>query len=100
MLGISLGGGSSIDTCKVANLYASKPDAEFLDFVNAPIGRGVPITHKLSPLIAIPTTAGTSTETTGVAVFYSQQTQSKTGISLLQILFHLLQSTFIKALKH
>ena len=100
MLGISLGGGSSIDTCKVANLYASKPDAEFLDFVNAPIGRGVPITHKLSPLIAIPTTAGTSSETTGVAVFYSQQTQSKTGISLLQILFHLLQSTFIKALKH
>ena len=41
-----------MDTCKVANLYASKPDADFLDYVNKPIGRGMPITHSLMPLIA------------------------------------------------
>lgn len=69
-----------MDTCKAANLYASNPEADFLDYVNAPIGRGIPITHRLNPLIAIPTTAGTSSETTGVAVFYLKEAQAKTGM--------------------
>ncbi|KAH0491480.1 hypothetical protein TgHK011_002910 [Trichoderma gracile] len=78
---LAVGGGSVMDTAKLMNLYSSYPDADFLDFVNAPLGKGRPIDKPLRPLIAVPTTAGTGSETTGTAIFDLVSKRAKTGVA-------------------
>ncbi|RCI10288.1 hypothetical protein L249_8551 [Ophiocordyceps polyrhachis-furcata BCC 54312] len=78
---LAVGGGSVIDTAKLMNLYTAYPEADFLDFVNAPLGKGRPVDKPLRPLIAIPTTAGTGSETTGTAIFDLVAERAKTGVA-------------------
>jgi len=77
---VSVGGGSVMDTAKAANLYSTFPD-EFLAYVNAPIGKAQPVPGPLKPHIACPTTFGTASECTGIAVFDLLEMTSKTGIA-------------------
>lgn len=77
---ISLGGGSVIDTCKAANLLATYP-APLRTYVNAPLGDARPIPGPLAPHLACPTTCGTGSEVTGIAIFDWLAHETKTGIA-------------------
>jgi hydroxyacid-oxoacid transhydrogenase len=78
---VGLGGGSSIDTAKMINLYTTYPTAEFKDYIAPPTGKGKIVPGPLKPLIVIPTTAGTGSENTPVAVVDLAKEKLKVGIS-------------------
>jgi hydroxyacid-oxoacid transhydrogenase len=77
---VSVGGGSSMDTAKVANLVSTHP-APVMDYVNPPVGEGKKPPSPLKPHLAIPTTSGTGSEATTVAVLDIPDIKVKTGIS-------------------
>jgi hydroxyacid-oxoacid transhydrogenase len=64
---VAVGGGSTMDTTKAANLYSTYP-ADFLDYFAPPVGKAKPVPGPCKPLIAVPTTSGTGSEHTGIAV--------------------------------
>ena len=67
---VALGGGSSLDTAKAVAVLAER-DGPMRDYkVPHQIDTGLPI-------LAIPTTAGTGSEATRVAVITDTQTQEK-----------------------
>lgn len=77
---IAVGGGSSIDTAKAINLLVTN-DGDLLDYVNLPVGRGQAPARPLLPLIAVPTTTGTGSESTTICVLDVVDQHVKTGIS-------------------
>ena len=77
---IGLGGGSAIDTAKLLNLYATYPPQDFFDYIPKPIGKGIIVDKPLKPLIAIPTTSGSGSETTCASVVKIPKLNLKVGI--------------------
>lgn len=77
---VAVGGGSAIDTAKAINLLLTNP-GELMDYVNAPVGAGQAPQRPLLPLIAVPTTTGTGSESTTICVLDVLAQRVKTGIS-------------------
>ncbi|RUO24042.1 alcohol dehydrogenase [Aliidiomarina minuta] len=77
---LAVGGGSAMDIAKVIAVFAgqNKPLLEFFGENNAP-------TRKL-PLITLPTTAGTGSEVTNIAILADTENQIKKGIVSDQLL--------------
>ena len=77
---VAVGGGSTIDTAKAINLLTTN-DGELMDYLNPPVGEGRAPEHPLRPLVAVPTTTGTGSESTTICVLDVLSLQVKTGIS-------------------
>jgi hydroxyacid-oxoacid transhydrogenase len=77
---VAVGGGSSIDTAKAVNLLTTNP-GDLMDYVNAPVGGGRAPELPLKPLVAVPTTTGTGSESTTICVLDVLDQKVKTGIS-------------------
>lgn len=77
---VAVGGGSSIDTAKAVNLLTTNP-GELMDYINRPVGGGRAPVNPLHPLIAVPTTTGTGSESTTICVLDVLALKVKTGIS-------------------
>ncbi|MGH3458854.1 hydroxyacid-oxoacid transhydrogenase [Aeromicrobium sp.] len=77
---VAVGGGSSIDTAKAVNLLVTN-DGDLMDYINAPVGRAQSPTNALLPLVAVPTTTGTGSESTTICVLDVVSQHVKTGIS-------------------
>ncbi|HEY0508952.1 MAG TPA: hydroxyacid-oxoacid transhydrogenase [Blastococcus sp.] len=77
---VAVGGGSSIDTAKAINLMTTNP-GELMDYINKPVGGGKAPVNPLNPLIAVPTTTGTGSESTTICVLDVLSLKVKTGIS-------------------
>ena len=77
---LAVGGGSAIDTAKAVNLLTTN-EGELMDYINAPVGRAQAPVHPLLPLVAVPTTTGTGSESTTICVLDVLSLRVKTGIS-------------------
>ncbi len=77
---VAVGGGSAIDTAKAVDLMLTNP-GELMDYVNRPVGEGRAPSRPLKPLVAVPTTTGTGSESTTICVMDVLALKVKTGIS-------------------
>jgi alcohol dehydrogenase class IV len=77
---VAVGGGSSIDTAKAVALLVTNP-GELMDYINAPVGKARAPQKPLLPLVAVPTTTGTGSESTTICVMDVLSLKVKTGIS-------------------
>lgn len=77
---IGVGGGSSIDVAKTTSIVY-KHGGDIMDYVAPPTGEGKPVPGEGLPTVAVPTTAGTGSETSPVSVISLPDRRLKVGIS-------------------
>lgn len=82
---VSVGGGSVMDTAKAAMIHALYP-ADPLDYFGPPAGGGRPVPGPVLPHLACPTTSGTGSECTSLAVIRINQLNTKFVIASPRIL--------------
>ncbi|WP_222918008.1 hydroxyacid-oxoacid transhydrogenase [Natrinema sp. SYSU A 869] len=75
-----VGGGSSMDVAKVAGALIAA-DGDVLDYVAPPIGGGKSVPDSETLVAAVPTTAGTGSESSPAAVVSLPDRELKVGIS-------------------
>jgi alcohol dehydrogenase class IV len=77
---IGVGGGSSIDVAKTTSIVYEH-GGDIMDYVAPPTGEGKPVPGEGLPTVAVPTTAGTGSETSPVSVISLPDRRLKVGIS-------------------
>jgi alcohol dehydrogenase class IV len=77
---VGLGGGSCMDTAKATRTVVANGGAP-LDYVAEPTGAGEELTESGAPLVLLPTTAGTGSEVSPVAILSVEEKEIKEGIS-------------------
>lgn len=77
---VGLGGGSCLDTAKTTRAVIAN-GGEVLEYVAEPTGDGKALTDAGPPLVLVPTTAGTGSEISPVAILSVEEKDIKEGIS-------------------
>lgn len=77
---LGMGGGSSLDVAKGTRAVMAN-GGEVLDYVAEPTGAGETLTESGDPLVLVPTTAGTGSEISPVAIYAVEEKEIKEGIS-------------------
>jgi alcohol dehydrogenase len=78
---VAVGGGSSMDTAKCANMVVTEGTEDLMNFQGAER-----LKKPLKPFIAVPTTAGTGSEVTMAAVIYDEEANVKLGFTSYRLL--------------
>ena len=83
---IGIGGGSPLDACKAIAVYATNTPSEDGDFKLYDIYKGV-YKNKPLPMAAIPTTAGTGSETTPYSILTLHKEKTKKSFSCSDVFY-------------
>lgn len=75
---VALGGGSVLDAAKAIALMAVN-EGDYWDYIGTGTGKGKTVQNKPLPVVAIPTTSGTGSETDAACVITNENTNEKTG---------------------
>ena len=78
---VALGGGSVMDAAKAMAVLVTN-GGDFWDYIPTGTGKGLPVTQKPLPLVAITTTAGTGSETDMACVVTNPDTVEKTSLKI------------------